>query len=75
MPSFPQQLASVNMRSASQEAQPLKRGSVTQVVWLEVIGLLEEVVSLFVILLGLRFPAFVVQDLGLVGGHGDRYYC
>src|SRR5580692_603041 len=63
------------------EAHPLERRAIAQILWLEVVGLLEELVGTLVVLARLSVLAFFVGRLGLIGdgrqnsNHDEQHYC
>ena len=68
---FTQLLAVVDNGGGGLETDAFEGGPVAQVFGLEIVSLLEEVVSLFVVLAGLGILTFVVKILGFVGEGGE----
>src|SRR5580658_2537499 len=63
------------------EAHPLERSAIAQILWFEVVGLLEELVGALIVLARLGVLAFFVGRLGFIGdgrqnsNHDEQHYC
>ena len=55
------------------KARPFKGRPVTQVPWLQIVGLLEEIVGCFVVLASLSVLSLGEQTLSLVGDSGQGH--